>query len=165
MNCVGRFSADLGRSKSFCFFFNASRVLACRAKPGQNGSTHKFLPKLSPNHAPKKFLEKIFISFIRCMCMKAKEEDGVSSKNSKKFMEKIRNTKPFVSASIKKNQEDDNCLWKKTILMGERCQPLEFPGSIFYDSEGNQISEPPRTPRNSDLSFRGFARKSEYMEM
>ncbi|KAL5069105.1 hypothetical protein RYX36_019992, partial [Vicia faba] len=50
-----------------------------------------------------------------------------------------------------KKQEDDKCLWKKTILMGEKCQPLEFPGAIFYDSEGNQLSEPPRTPRNSPL--------------
>jgi hypothetical protein len=27
---------------------------------------------------------------------------------------------------------------------------LEFPGAIFYDSEGNQLSEP-RTPRSSHL--------------
>lgn len=50
-----------------------------------------------------------------------------------------------------KKQEDDRFLWKKTILMGEKCQPLEFPGAIFYDSEGNQLSESPRAPSNSHL--------------
>jgi hypothetical protein len=44
-----------------------------------------------------------------------------------------------------KKQEDDRCLWKKTILMGEKCQPMEFPGAIFYDDKGNRLNEPPRS--------------------
>lgn len=42
-------------------------------------------------------------------------------------------------------------LWQKSILMGERCQHPEFSGVIFYDGYGNQVSEPPRTPRASPL--------------
>ncbi|KAL6969796.1 hypothetical protein U1Q18_029509 [Sarracenia purpurea var. burkii] len=43
-------------------------------------------------------------------------------------------------------------LWHKTILMGEKCQPPEFSGVIYYDCGGNQISElPPRSPRASPL--------------
>lgn len=42
-------------------------------------------------------------------------------------------------------------LWQKSILMGERCQHPEFSGVIFYDSNGSQVSEPPRTPRASPL--------------
>ncbi|KAA8532748.1 hypothetical protein F0562_032781 [Nyssa sinensis] len=48
-------------------------------------------------------------------------------------------------------------LWQKTILMGEKCQPPEFPGVIYYDSCGNQISElPPRSPRASPLPSFSF---------
>lgn len=38
-------------------------------------------------------------------------------------------------------------LWQKDILMGEKCQPLEFSGVIYYDCYGTQISELPRSPR------------------
>ncbi|KAF8378484.1 hypothetical protein HHK36_029826 [Tetracentron sinense] len=46
----------------------------------------------------------------------------------------------------------DGGLWQRNILMGEKCQPPDFQGVIYYDSHGNQISElPPRSPRNSPL--------------
>ncbi|CAN6442254.1 unnamed protein product [Victoria cruziana] len=32
------------------------------------------------------------------------------------------------------------CLWKKNILMGEKCQPPEFSGVVMYDSAGNIVS-------------------------
>lgn len=38
-------------------------------------------------------------------------------------------------------------LWQKSILMGEKCQPPEFSGVLFYDSCGKRISELPRSPR------------------
>ncbi|KAM0022327.1 hypothetical protein Hdeb2414_s0023g00627341 [Helianthus debilis subsp. tardiflorus] len=42
--------------------------------------------------------------------------------------------------------DDDNeeAVWKRTIIMGERCRPLEFSGKISYDENGNSISESPR---------------------
>ncbi|XP_052185246.1 uncharacterized protein LOC127796882 [Diospyros lotus] len=43
-------------------------------------------------------------------------------------------------------------LWQKSILMGEKCQPPEFSGVIFYDRCGNRISElPSRSPRASPM--------------
>ncbi|XP_022775824.1 uncharacterized protein LOC111317648 [Durio zibethinus] len=43
-------------------------------------------------------------------------------------------------------------LWQKAILMGEKCRPPEFAGVIYYDSYGNQVSEPPqRSPGASPL--------------
>lgn len=35
--------------------------------------------------------------------------------------------------------DDDEVLWRKTIMMGERCRPLDFSGKIQYDSEGNLL--------------------------
>ncbi|KAD4983013.1 hypothetical protein E3N88_19684 [Mikania micrantha] len=44
-------------------------------------------------------------------------------------------------------------LWQKEILMGEKCQPLEFSGVIYYDCDGHQVSEfPPRSPRSPRIS-------------
>ncbi|XAR55853.1 hypothetical protein NMG60_11036073 [Bertholletia excelsa] len=48
-------------------------------------------------------------------------------------------------------------LWQKTILMGEKCQPLKFPGVIYYDNNGNRISEfPARSPRVSPVHSFSF---------
>ncbi|CAL4909817.1 unnamed protein product [Urochloa decumbens] len=48
-------------------------------------------------------------------------------------------------------------LWSRRILMGERCQPLDFAGAIHYDSFGRPLARPP-TPRSaSSLSCRSSA--------
>ncbi|GAV77482.1 hypothetical protein CFOL_v3_20953, partial [Cephalotus follicularis] len=47
---------------------------------------------------------------------------------------------------------EEDGLWQKAILMGEKCSPLEFSGAIHYDNNGNQLLEPPpRSPRASSL--------------
>ncbi|KAG9450117.1 hypothetical protein H6P81_010082 [Aristolochia fimbriata] len=46
----------------------------------------------------------------------------------------------------------DGGLWQRDILMGEKCQPLDFSGVIYYDSDGKQLPEiPPRSPRVTPL--------------
>ncbi|KAL3512296.1 hypothetical protein ACH5RR_025013 [Cinchona calisaya] len=41
----------------------------------------------------------------------------------------------------------DEGLWQRNILMGDKCQPLDFSGVIYYDCNGNQLSElPMRSP-------------------
>ncbi|WCJ22007.1 hypothetical protein M5689_004116 [Euphorbia peplus] len=46
----------------------------------------------------------------------------------------------------------DGGVWQKAILMGDKCQPLDFSGVIYYDSDGKQLNEiPPRSPRASPL--------------
>lgn len=40
----------------------------------------------------------------------------------------------------------------RRILMGDKCQPLDFSGVIYYDSNGNRLPElPMRSPRASPL--------------
>ncbi|THU49501.1 hypothetical protein C4D60_Mb06t10220 [Musa balbisiana] len=51
-------------------------------------------------------------------------------------------------------------VWRRTILMGEKCQPLNFSGVIYYDADGRRLSEvpTPRSPLRSPLL--SFAQKS-----
>ncbi|KAF7101752.1 hypothetical protein CFC21_102995 [Triticum aestivum] len=48
-------------------------------------------------------------------------------------------------------EEEEGGLWRKEILMGERCQPLEFSGVIYYDADGHRLAQPPRSPMRSPL--------------
>ena len=44
----------------------------------------------------------------------------------------------------------DGGLWRRSILMGDKCEPLNFSGVIYYDVNGNKLSEPPiKSPRAS----------------
>ncbi|KAL3529300.1 hypothetical protein ACH5RR_008622 [Cinchona calisaya] len=46
----------------------------------------------------------------------------------------------------------DGGLWQRNILMGDKCQPLDFSGVIYYDCNGKQLSElPMKSPRASPL--------------
>ncbi|KAL8528934.1 hypothetical protein ACS0TY_006416 [Phlomoides rotata] len=38
-------------------------------------------------------------------------------------------------------EEEDNVVWKKTIIKGDKCRPLDFSGKILYDSDGNLLSD------------------------
>ncbi|CAL0317684.1 unnamed protein product [Lupinus luteus] len=37
--------------------------------------------------------------------------------------------------------KDEEVLWRKNILMGERCRPIDFSGKILYDSEGSMLPD------------------------
>ncbi|KAL6577705.1 hypothetical protein OROMI_010033 [Orobanche minor] len=61
------------------------------------------------------------------------------------------------SEKKKMGQDNESELWHKAILMGEKCQPLEFSGMIYYDHAGNRIPEMPKSPRAGPMSpLRGF---------
>jgi hypothetical protein len=52
--------------------------------------------------------------------------------------------------------DGDDGVWRKSILMGEKCQPLSFSGVIYYDADGNKLdSAPPRSPMRSPLRTLG----------
>ncbi|KAK1268417.1 hypothetical protein QJS04_geneDACA017586 [Acorus gramineus] len=52
-------------------------------------------------------------------------------------------------------EEEREGVWKKSILMGEKCQPLDFSGVIYYDNHGHRLSHvPPRSPRASPFPGR-----------
>ncbi|CAA6665470.1 unnamed protein product [Spirodela intermedia] len=42
-------------------------------------------------------------------------------------------------------------LWQRTILLGDKCRPLDFEGVIHYDGEGRLLVVPPRSPLRSPL--------------
>lgn len=35
--------------------------------------------------------------------------------------------------------DGDDVVWKKTIIKGEKCRPLDFSGKILYDCNGNLL--------------------------
>ncbi|KAJ8772225.1 hypothetical protein K2173_027402 [Erythroxylum novogranatense] len=46
----------------------------------------------------------------------------------------------------------DGGVWQRAILMGDRCEPLDFSGVIYYDNTGKQLKDAPlRSPRASPL--------------
>ncbi|KAK6134063.1 hypothetical protein DH2020_032208 [Rehmannia glutinosa] len=53
---------------------------------------------------------------------------------------------------IKDGNREESGVWQKAILMGERCQPPEFSGVIYYDYSGNRIPEMPKSPRATSMS-------------
>ncbi|OEL37287.1 hypothetical protein BAE44_0001694 [Dichanthelium oligosanthes] len=50
-----------------------------------------------------------------------------------------------------KDGGDEPCVWQRTILLGRRCQPLEFAGAIHYDGEGQRLWQPRTPPQSSPL--------------
>ncbi|KAK7343893.1 hypothetical protein VNO77_12995 [Canavalia gladiata] len=111
-------------------------------------SYEAIVPNSSP-FTPKKIIKRIGKATMPYMWIKTKEKEGLSP-ISNKFIKKISKGIHYMRLKTK-NKEDDKCLWKKTIMMGEKCQPLEFSGLILYDNNGNQLSEPPRSPRSNSL--------------
>ncbi|KAG1342730.1 hypothetical protein COCNU_05G009590 [Cocos nucifera] len=60
----------------------------------------------------------------------------------------------------KANEADEQAVWKKSIVMGEKCRQLDFSGQILYDSEGNQLPQlPPRTARGGGAQGVGHTGK------
>ncbi|GJM86614.1 hypothetical protein PR202_ga02491 [Eleusine coracana subsp. coracana] len=69
------------------------------------------------------------------------EKKAISSSSSSK------------SKRRRKAAEEDDGVWRKEIMMGERCLPLDFSGVIYYDAEGHHLAQPPppRSPLRSLL--------------
>ncbi|PSR87853.1 WD repeat-containing protein [Actinidia chinensis var. chinensis] len=40
--------------------------------------------------------------------------------------------------------DGEEAVWRRTIIMGEKCRPLEFSGKILYDVNGNLLPNSPR---------------------
>ncbi|KAL9231549.1 hypothetical protein vseg_006768 [Gypsophila vaccaria] len=55
-----------------------------------------------------------------------------------------------ISSRPRTRDEDEDGLWRKSILMGDKCEPLDFSGVIYYDCDGNMLSHiPVKSPRAS----------------
>jgi hypothetical protein len=61
--------------------------------------------------------------------------------------------------------DGEGVVWRRAILMGERCQPLDFAGAIHYDSFGRRLARPPTGQRSaSSLSCRSSGSLAAYLE-
>ncbi|PKA61344.1 hypothetical protein AXF42_Ash020320 [Apostasia shenzhenica] len=58
--------------------------------------------------------------------------------------------KEMPKARDQEEVEDDE-VWRRTIMMGEKCQPLEFSGVIYYDADGQRVPAAPRSPLRRPL--------------
>ncbi|KMS97543.1 hypothetical protein BVRB_5g126040 [Beta vulgaris subsp. vulgaris] len=57
----------------------------------------------------------------------------------------------------------DGGLWRRSILMGDKCEPLDFSGVIYYDVDGNKLAEPPmKSPRASPFVGYGYPTAQNY---
>ncbi|CAI8589516.1 unnamed protein product [Vicia faba] len=87
----------------------------------------------------------------------ASENRRIEIKSPKKLLKNISNkAMPFIEKMKKKKKGKDDWgdggVWQKAIMMGDKCEPLDFSGVIYYDSKGKQVSEfPLRSPRASPL--------------
>ncbi|ESQ48045.1 hypothetical protein EUTSA_v10021558mg [Eutrema salsugineum] len=51
---------------------------------------------------------------------------------------------------VVEEDEEEYGVWQREILMGGKCEPLDYSGVIYYDCSGHQLKEvPPRSPRAS----------------
>ncbi|KAK8692694.1 hypothetical protein V6N13_070301 [Hibiscus sabdariffa] len=58
----------------------------------------------------------------------------------------------FVHRKMNGRDAEEDGVWQRAILMGDKCQPLDFSGAIYYDSKGNQVEESPfRSSRASPM--------------
>lgn len=94
----------------------------------------KQLPRLelrSPQLRPKRFLKNISNTAITLIHKKKNKRGG---------------------GGDAEEEWGDGGVWQKAILMGDKCEPLDFSGVIYYDSNGKQLNEVPlRSPRASPL--------------
>ncbi|CAL0305020.1 unnamed protein product [Lupinus luteus] len=68
----------------------------------------------------------------------------------KNLLKKMSNkTMSFVHKKKKKKKKKegeewgDGGVWQKEIMMGDKCEPLDFSGLICYDSMGRQVNQIP----------------------
>jgi len=80
-----------------------------------------------------------------------KDEEKVTSHSSeKKLLSKINSdikekahsmVKMISWRKLARDEDGDEEIWRRSIIMGERCRPIDFSGKIMYDCEGNLIPD------------------------
>lgn len=113
----------------------------------------------------KKILNKISSGLV------PKSPPGSPLRTSKKILATISSKAitPFLKTTKKGDEEEDSYsddeefsgfgeegVWQKCILMGDKCEPLDFSGAIYYDHQGNQIPALPRSPKTASSPLPSF---------
>ena len=60
--------------------------------------------------------------------------------------------------------QEQGALWRRAILMGQRCEPLDFPGAIHYDSSGRRVESPRCGSRKAAAAGALFCRSSDAVD-
>ncbi|KAJ4706946.1 putative Transmembrane protein [Melia azedarach] len=70
-------------------------------------------------------------------------------------MVKMISWKKVRAEEEEEEEEDDSeeAVWRRKIIMGERCRPLDFSGKIVYDSEGNLLPDSDSIDRNRNKTI------------
>ncbi|KAL3501642.1 hypothetical protein ACH5RR_036091 [Cinchona calisaya] len=103
-----------------------------------NSDDPKVAPR-SPLLLPKKIITNVISN--------NKQSDSNNNLYRSKNDEESEEARGIINSHPDEEGFGEGGLWQKSILMGEKCQPPEFSGVLFYDSCGNKISELPRSPR------------------
>ncbi|KAI3719922.1 hypothetical protein L6452_20828 [Arctium lappa] len=104
-----------------------------RFDSGENDHYEEKFPPKSPLRSPKQLITTISNKAMNSLVVNHKRGGGGHDVGGRAVEEGF----------------GEGGLWQKEILMGEKCQPPEFSGVIFYDCDGHQVSEfPPRSPRS-----------------
>ncbi|XP_076939435.1 uncharacterized protein LOC143608155 [Bidens hawaiensis] len=89
--------------------------------------------------------------------------DSPMIQRPKKLMATISNKAIKIRHHRKKPESGDDGLWQREILMGDKCQPLDFSGVINYDRDGKRTDEfPGRSPRLSSFPS-GYVAKFDWV--
>ncbi|TYK28394.1 hypothetical protein E5676_scaffold629G00220 [Cucumis melo var. makuwa] len=105
-----------------------------KSKPSQDHPSPR-----SPLARPKKMLKTISQS---AMNLVHKKRTGRQEEEEEEEEEEVEEEEKWGQGGV----------WQRGILMGDKCQPLDFSGAIYYDSNGHKMDEPPlRSPRASPL--------------
>ncbi|KAJ0614924.1 hypothetical protein HanIR_Chr02g0068021 [Helianthus annuus] len=75
-----------------------------------------------------------------------KNKTNIPTTKSKKLMSSISNRAIRLCHRKKKTGKNEG-VWQKEILMGDKCEPLDFSGVIYYDKDGNLLTEVPTRSR------------------
>lgn len=123
--------------------------------------------KIAPSWAPY-LSRRVSLNPFRCGGNKKDSagEQKARKKKDRRILEEEEEEEDYEDADQESSGEEERGqgkkeggegVWKKTILMGEKCQPLDFSGVIYYDSEGRRLRElPPRSPMRSPLPSISF---------
>ncbi|KAG6392579.1 hypothetical protein SASPL_146803 [Salvia splendens] len=121
--------------------------------------THSFspmarvLPILKPHFLPSLFAFLIVVavvlsvfSVVTFLCGKEQKAVSMSCKKSKALRLKAKMMVKMVLCKRVQDEgetddDEDEAIWKKRIIKGEKCGPLDFSGSILYDSDGKLLLE------------------------
>jgi len=100
-----------------------------------------------------------FITISAILAMLSRQASRLKGKaKTKKLLSKMSSKALSQLGKMKKtkNQRDNEInggVWQKEILMGGKCEPLDFSGVIHYDINGKQTGEVPlRSPRTNPFS-------------